>query len=264
MSQRVNSLEREAERKRLGLATWPERQGGSGAAGSADAGLGVSTAEYLQGLVDGGTTGASEVPEEVKEKIRELKRKAVSPRDLWLQELEEYRDVPVEKWGFPEGYTYRLFKDVGSEFYGKDLVGEEWGEKYLRDHGAWEVMRFRTMMMTPLRTLDEMFLKEKVPVMNSTTTEQLAREIWSVHEALKECSEAGHVKRPRNAGNSWRSRVDWEAVERINHRAKGATGSRFRGLEEQMNAERSKDAAFEALKAKIGARSSELEAAMNA
>ena len=86
---------------------------------------------------------------------------AVSPRALWLDELELYVEVAQEKWPFPQGFTYRLMKDVGSEVYGKDLVGEEWGERYLKDHGAWNVMLFRQMLMTPLRTRDAMFLKER-------------------------------------------------------------------------------------------------------
>ena len=62
-------------------------------------------------------------------------------------------------------------KDVGSEFYGKDLIGTEWGEKYLRTHGGWNVMMFRQMMMTPLRTLDAMFLEERRRVINSAVAE---------------------------------------------------------------------------------------------
>ncbi len=75
-----------------------------------------------------------------------------------MEELERFREVPAHQWPFPEGYTYRLLKGVGSEIYGRDCLAEEWGRKFLKDHGAWGIMLFRQMVMSPCRTLDAMFI----------------------------------------------------------------------------------------------------------
>ena len=83
--------------------------------------------------------------------------------------------------------------------------------------------------------------------------------MWGAHEALKDCTEEAHIKRPRNAGREWKSRVDWEAIERINPKAKQETGVKIRGMEQQINEQRSQDASFEALRAKLQVRATELE-----
>ena len=114
-------------------------------------------------------------------------------------------------------------------------------------------------LMQPARTLDTMFIGEKASIINSPTAEQLARELWGGHEALAACEGEDDVKKPRNAGKEWRSKVDWEAVERINPKARAQTGVRIRGLEMQINEQRQQDASFEALRAKLQTRATELE-----
>ena len=71
-------------------------------------------------------------------------------------------------------------------------------------------MMFRQMMMTPLRTLDAMFLEERRSVINSAVAEQLAREIWGAHQALEHCEVEADIRRPRNAGKEWRAKGEGE------------------------------------------------------
>ena len=143
--------------------------------------------------------------------------------------------------------------------YGKDLLCGQWAEKFLRDHGAWELTFFRNLMMTPALALDELFIRERKNIINSPAAEQLVREMHSGERGLENCRLQSDIKKPKSAGKDWVSKVDWEVMSRINPSHTKFGVAKLKASEAEIAAARNTDATHETARARLEARSAALD-----
>ena len=80
---------------------------------------------------------ASSPPEAVELAIKRMRFKAQLPQTVFMEQLEEYQDIPAEEWNsrMPEGYRQRISAEVLSEIYSSGKTAEAWARDFIRDRG---------------------------------------------------------------------------------------------------------------------------------
>jgi hypothetical protein len=86
---------------------------------------------------------------------------------------------------------------------------------------------------------------------NRVSTEYAARRAFGLQQAFKRCSRKDDWCKPKNAPASWRSKVDWEELDRLDPRATEALPTSFRAVENEMRSELERDALLIRAKGKL-------------
>ena len=75
--------------------------------------------------------------EAIQQAVAKMKQKAMLPQQLFMQQLEDYREIDSETWNaqFGVGFRERLAALFLAEVFSTGKTGEQWGQDYVRDHG---------------------------------------------------------------------------------------------------------------------------------
>ncbi len=155
-------------------------------------------------------------PVNVKKLITELQRMNQNPQAVWLLVLQEYREVPLEQWPMPVGYTTRVAPQYLTKVYSvPGRTGLEYGEKFLADHGLNHCTVARTMV-DALGCVDRLMLEDRPKdLVNLVSLEHLARKAYGVEVAFDKCQGEGDWRKPKNAAKDWSSKVDFDMMARV-------------------------------------------------
>jgi hypothetical protein len=103
-----------------------------------------------------------------------------------------------------------------------------------------------------LANFDKMLLVDNEPgFINRVSTEYAARRAFGLQQAFRRCHKKDDWCKPKNAPGSWRSKVDWEELDRLDPRASEALPSSFRAVENEMRIELERDALLIKAKTKL-------------
>jgi len=170
---------------------------------------------------------------------------------VFLEELKNYREIKVEDWPLPTGYQQRLAPIFLAEVYKGGQTGENYAKEYRRKHGLEECLAAQEIENI-LSNFDRMLLVDNEPgFINRVSTEYAARRAFGLLQAFRNCRKKDDWCKPRNAPSSWRSKVEWTELDRVDPRAADALPAGFRPIENEVRAELERDALLLKAKAKL-------------
>ena len=109
--------------------------------------------------------------------IKRLKDKTLLPQQLFLEQVEQWREVDQEDWNrqFPEFYRERIAAESLAEVYSSGMTGEQWGRQFLREHGLEDCYAARDIV-SGLAAVDTMIMVDKEQgILNKVGVEKLCR-----------------------------------------------------------------------------------------
>ena len=67
--------------------------------------------------------------------IKRMQNKAMLPQQLFVEQLEQYREMPADMWTqhFPENFRERVAASFLSEVYARGMTGEQYARVFLRE-----------------------------------------------------------------------------------------------------------------------------------
>jgi len=143
------------------------------------------------------------------------------PQQLFLEQVEQWAEVDQEEWNrsFPEFYRERISAESLAEIYSSGMTAEQWARQFIREHKLDDCMAARDIVSL-LKSIDTMIMvyKEK-RILNKVGTQRSVRQAAGLIRAFENCWSVSDWSRPKGKeGNSWKSKVDWEAARRVDLR----------------------------------------------
>ena len=185
------------------------------------------------------------------EVIQKLEVQAKNAQALFIQELREYREIPLKDWPLPTGYQQRLAPAYLAECYRQGRNAEEVGREFLRSHGL-EECTVAQELVSLLSGFDKMLLVDNEPgFINRVSTEYAARRAFGLQQAFRNCRRKEDWQKPKNAPQSWRSKVDWQELRRLDPRSAESLPVGMRHIENEIRGELERDALIMKAKAKL-------------
>ena len=183
--------------------------------------------------------------------VKRLESTAKNVHAAFIEELKHYRDIPIHDWPLPVGYQQRLAPAYFAEVYKSGSTGENYAKEFRRAHGIVDCQATQEIESI-LANFDKMLLVDCEPgFINRVSTEYAARRAFGLQQAFKRCSRKDDWCKPKNAPASWRSKVDWEELDRLDPRATEALPTSFRAVENEMRSELERDALLIRAKGKL-------------
>ena len=103
-----------------------------------------------------------------------------------------------------------------------------------------------------LGNFDKMLLEDCEPgFINRVSTEYAARRAFGLQQAFRTCRRKDDWLKPKNAPKDWKSKVDWEELDRIDPRAADHLPSGFRAVQTEIKGELERDALLMKAKTKL-------------
>ena len=187
----------------------------------------------------------------VSELVRQLEANSKNVAEAFTEELQHFRELALEDWPLPVGYQQRLAPAYLASIYRQGRRGIEHAKEFRRSHGLEECLATQELE-TVLGNMDRMLLIDREPgFLNRVSTEYAARRAFGLEQAFRCCQRREDWLRPKNAPSSWRSKVDWEALDRLDPTAAASLPSQFRAVENEMRGEIERDALMAKAKGKL-------------
>ncbi|CAK0869509.1 unnamed protein product, partial [Prorocentrum cordatum] len=186
---------------------------------------------------------ASEPAEAVSLAIKRMRFKAQMPQQVFLEQLEDFKEYPASEWAtrMPEGYRERIAPDVLSEVYSTGKTAEAWARDYIRDRGLADCNTAREMIAT-FAAVDTMLMTDRQKgLLNQVSFERLVRKGYALVRAYRNVHCRDDWSRPKDA-KSWKSKVDWEAARRLDPQLADESTIRVMSAEEEVKKAMGRDA----------------------
>ena len=98
-------------------------------------------------------------------------------------------------------------------------------------------------MQSAADAIDNALLEDRIPnLINSVFLEVLVREAYSIWVSFSQCRQKNDWLRPKGGQANWKSRVDFEMIQRLNPRAGEAKADLVKGAEQEIRIEMQRDA----------------------
>ena len=194
---------------------------------------------------------AESVSAPVKDIVKMLAATAKNVNEAYVQELKNYKDIPLSEWPLPVGYQQRLAPAYLAEVYRSGNTGENYAKEFRRQHGLNDCLAAQEIDSI-LGNFDRMLLVDNEPgFLNRVSSEYAARRAFGLQQAFRRCQKKDDWNRPKNAPASWRSKVDWEELDRLDPRASETLPTSMRAVENEMRTELERDALLLKAKSKL-------------
>ena len=175
----------------------------------------------------------------------------MNTQEMYMQELRTYREIPLEDWPLPIGYQQRLAPAFLAEIFKQGRSAEAVGREFLRTHGLEDCLLAQEIPRI-LGTFDKMLTVDREPgFINRVTTEYAARRAFGLQQAFRNCRRKDDWQKPRNAPQSWRSKVDWEELDRLDPAAAEIMPAGMRDVQNEIRGELERDALMAKAKKKL-------------
>lgn len=183
-----------------------------------------------------------EAPSKVDAAIRKLEALAKNTQALFVDELRNYREIALEDWPLPPGYQHRLAPAFLAEVYRQGRSAEAVGKEFVRTHCLDDCMVAQEIPSI-LASFDKMLTVDGEPgFINRVSTEYAARRAFGLQQAFRNCRKKDDWHKPKNAPQAWRSKVDWEELDRLDPRAAEALPAGMRDIQNEIRGELERDA----------------------
>ena len=97
-----------------------------------------------------------------------------------------------------------------------------------------------------------MLLEDREPgFINRVSAEYAARRVFGLQQAFRFCQRKEDWLKPRGAGDKWKSKVDWEELDRIDPRAGEHMPAGYRAVQTEIKNELERDTLLLKAKAKL-------------
>jgi hypothetical protein len=150
--------------------------------------------------------------------IRRIRDKTMLPQQMFLEQVEQWKEVDKEEWNrhFPEFYRERVAAESLAEIYSHGMTAEQWARQFVREHKLDDCLAAKDIISL-LHSIDTMIMVDKDEgFLNKVGTEWLVRKAMGLIRAFENCWSVSDWSRPKGKeGNSWKSKVDWEAARRM-------------------------------------------------
>jgi len=124
-------------------------------------------------------------------------------------------------------------------------------ETWLREHGLDDCLLAQEFV-TIMDGFDKILLTDNEPGwINRVSTEYSARRAYGLQQAFGKCRRKDDWHKPKNAPASWRSKVDWELLDRFDPRSVETLPQGFRQVEDELRSAMERDAMLFKAKAKL-------------
>ncbi|CAK0885631.1 unnamed protein product [Prorocentrum cordatum] len=186
---------------------------------------------------------ASEPAEAVSLAIKRMRFKAQMPQQVFLEQLEDFKECPASEWAtkMPEGYRERIAPDVLSEVYSTGKTAEAWARDFIRDRGLTDCNTAREMIAT-FAAVDTMLMTDRQKgLLNQVSFERLVRKGYALVRAYRNVHCRDDWSRPKDS-KSWKSKVDWEAARRLDPQLADESTIRVMSAEEEVKKAMGRDA----------------------
>jgi hypothetical protein len=197
--------------------------------------------------------------EAIQEAVARMKLKAMLPQQLFLQQLEDYREVDPGIWNtqFAAGFRERVAPLFMAEVFSTGKTGERWARDFVRDHGLAECHPARELVAS-LSALDTMIMTDREKgLLNRVSVERLARKAYALARAFRLCQTEADWRRPKGKdGNSWKTKIDWESARRIDPMLGDDGLITIPSVDEEVRKEMDREASLLKARAKLDARGS--------
>jgi hypothetical protein len=192
-----------------------------------------------------------EVSAQVSGIVKQLEAGAKNVQAAFVEELRRYKDIAAVDWPLPPGYQQRLAPAFFAEVYRSGQTGEKYAQDFRRSHGLEDCLVSQEIDSI-LSNFDRMLLVDNEPgFINRVSTEYAARRAFGLIQAFKRCRKRDDWAKPKNAPASWKTKVDWDELDRLDPRASEALPASFRAVENEMRTELERDALLIKAKAKM-------------
>jgi len=186
-----------------------------------------------------------------------MKLKAMLPQQMFLAQLDQYREVDTEMWNaqFPVGFRERVAPSFLAEVFSTGKNGEQWARDFVRDHALQECHPARELVAS-LSALDTMLMTDREEgLLNRVSVERLARKAYALTRAFRAIKHEADWRRPRGKdGGGWKSKVDWESARRIDPMLAEDMGISIPSVDEEVRKEMDREAALLKARAKLDER----------
>ncbi|CAK0897485.1 unnamed protein product, partial [Prorocentrum cordatum] len=185
---------------------------------------------------------ATSQPEAVELAIKRMRFKAQLPQQVFMEQLDEYREIEPEEWNgrMPEGYG-QISAEVLSEIYSSGKTAEAWARDFIRDRGLSDCNTAREMIAA-FAAVDTMLMTDRQRgLLNLVSFERLVRKGYAIVRAYRNVNSRDDWSRPKDAKN-WKSKVDWEAARRLDPQLADESTIRVMSAEEEMKKAMGRDA----------------------
>ncbi|CAK0870311.1 unnamed protein product [Prorocentrum cordatum] len=186
---------------------------------------------------------ATSQPEAVESAIKRMRFKAQLPQQVFMEQLDEYKEIEPEEWNsqMPEGYRQRISAEVLSEIHSSGKTAEAWARDFIRDRGLSDCNTAREMIAA-YAAVDTMLMTDRQRgLLNLVSFERLVRKGYAIVRAYRNVNSRDDWSRPKDAKN-WKSKVDWEAARRLDPQLADEGTIRVMSAEEEMKKAMGRDA----------------------
>ncbi|CAK0828932.1 unnamed protein product [Prorocentrum cordatum] len=181
--------------------------------------------------------------EAVELAIKRMRFKAQLPQQVFMEQLDEYKEIEPEEWNsrMPEGYRQRISAEVLSEIYSSGKTAEAWARGFIRDRGLSDCNTAREMIAA-FAAVDTMLMTDRQRgLLNLVSFERLVRKGYAIVRAYRNVNSRDDWSRPKDAKN-WKSKVDWEAARRLDPQLADESTIRAMSAQEEMKKAMGRDA----------------------
>ncbi|CAK0860440.1 unnamed protein product [Prorocentrum cordatum] len=186
---------------------------------------------------------ATSQPEAAELAIRRMRFKAQLPQQVFMEQLDECKEIEPEEWNsrMPEGYRQLISAEVLSEIYSSGKTAEAWARDFIRDRGLNDCKTAREMIAA-FAAVDTMLMTDRQKgLLNLVSFERLVRNGCAIVRVYRNVNSRDDWSRPEDA-NNWKSKVDWEAARRLDPQLADESTIRVMSAEEEMKNAMGRDA----------------------
>ena len=157
-----------------------------------------------------------EVHGSAQELISEIKKTTASSHNAFTEELKHFRPVEEANWPLPKGYRARLAPVFFAWIFAHFKSGREFADDFISKHGLSECFAAQEIVRI-MEHFDRLLTVDREHGwINSPSTEYLARRVFGVTEAFRDCRVKADWLKQSTKG--WNSKVNWRRCDRIDPR----------------------------------------------
>ena len=190
---------------------------------------------------------ASDVPElGLGMVISRLKKSTVTPQEVFVKCLEEYRQEDSEEWArqFLVRYRQRVAPTFLGEVYSHGHNAKHWAKQFVKERELGDFSE-ASDLIPAMAAIDPLILQDRAAnVINSVALERLATKGYAIFQARRAVRSEKDWRRPKDAEKDWRSKVDFVIWRRLDPSRLHDDEQVFvnRHVEDEIRAEMDRDA----------------------
>ncbi len=193
---------------------------------------------------EGSRQRENSVPEDkdISDLLLRCERAGRSTSDLWARCLRQFRRIKPEEWRMPADFKERLAPEFLSGIYVGNARFADTARRFILEHGLEDCLYARGLR-DAAEAIDAAVLDDATPdLVNQVFLELLVRQAYSIMMGFDKCRVKSDWLKPKTNQGSWRSKVDFDLIARLNPRAGDARRELLKGAEGEIKASMTRDA----------------------